>query len=80
MKYGVNYYTDGKFEVFDVVRIIKGRLKGELAKADGFSDLNMEHSVCVVRYNPKARNRCMGFDSSYLEKTGKKDIPEYLRK
>ena len=65
-----------KFKVWDVVRIIKGRLKGELAVVHGFSDLNMEHTVCVQRYNPKVRIGQMGFAPSWLEKTGKKDIPE----
>ena len=49
----------------DKVTIIKGRMKGEVAKVIGESNLNMEHIIILCR--EKGRKRVMGFESDYLK-------------
>lgn len=46
--------------------ICKGRLKGEVVKVIGESNLNMEHVIIFNR--SKGRKRQMAFDASWLQK------------
>lgn len=46
--------------------VIKGRLKGEVVRVIGESNLNMEHVIIVNRN--KGRKRQMGFSASWLQK------------
>lgn len=49
------------------VEITKGRLKGETGIALGETNLNMDYRVIVLRDNPYACDKIMGFSPDRLE-------------
>ena len=55
-----------KYNLWDRVVVIKGRLKGETGTVIGETSLNMDHRVIVRRDNPRARDKNMGFYRSEL--------------
>ena len=57
-----------KFKKDGKVKIIKGRLKGETAIAEGKRcDANWNSMVHIRRANPNARDTCIQIASHYLE-------------
>ena len=56
------------FQLWDKVRVSKGRLKGETGTLIGETNLNMDHRLIVRRDNPRARAgyKTMGFHKDEL--------------